>query len=184
MLSLFEQKLCAARISTNDLSNEALSLAVPLFGPEIFSYNTRMFSGCTDSIPSKLEWVAARQLDGLVIEDISPNIYVQDYVQKCVQKKMCSKTFASWVLSQSKLALLPWLGRFRCSSLTAIAIGRICAAAPIDGARRTCRRTTSTTLDRGAMMVSVVLGAGAGCPLQHMEKVAATGMVLVLDVGC
>lgn len=67
-----------------------------------------MFSGCTDSIPSKLEWVAARQLDGLVIEDISPNIYVQ----KCVQNvfKNVFKIFCGLVLSQSKLALLPWLG--------------------------------------------------------------------------
>lgn len=70
------------------------------------SHNTRMFSGCTDSIPSKLEWVAARQLDGLVIEDISPNIYI--YVQKCVQNVF--KIFCGLVLSQSKLALLPWLG--------------------------------------------------------------------------
>ena len=108
----------------------------------------------------------------------SLQIYMFKIMFKNVFKKMC------WVLSQSKMALLPWLGGFRCSSLTAIVIGRICAAAPTDGASRTCRRTTSTTLDRGAMTVSVVLGASVGCPLQHMEKVAATGMVLVLDVGC
>ena len=71
----------------------------------------------------------------------------------------------------------------RCSSLKAMATGVACAAVPTDGASRTCRRTTSTTLDRGAMTVVVVLGAGAGCPLQHVEKVAATGVVLLLDVG-
>lgn len=75
----------------------------------------------------------------------------------------------------------------RCSSLEAMATGVACAAAPTDGASRTstCRRTTSTTLDRGAMtdIVVDVLGAGDGCPLQHVEKVAASTVVLLLDVG-
>ena len=120
--------------------------------------------------------------------------------KKYVQKNLCSES--SWGTWHYCLGLTKKCGEWenwwnscpfichravycRISSLEAIVTGVTCTAVPADGATRTsaCRRSTSPTLDRGAMTVTVVLGAGAGCPLQRMEEVAATTVILLLDIG-